>query len=177
MLSIKFINWVLIEYEKISINELQHFSTEFDASESVKKAIANVSNKSFFDAIFSLSLMVNSPKIEDLKEESKNLANQYPLQHLISGVAVNQDGKVVARQASMFSSDPKEVEEAMRQNMLKNAEFHRLFITQAFIEPARHQILLEHNALLSDFIPIVQDNLFVPEGREYIYALGLLKGC
>jgi hypothetical protein len=170
------IHRMLLDYEQKSLNEMQHFSTEFDASESVKEAVEKVSGKDFFDAIFALSLMVKSPKIKDLEIEVKKHANQYPLQHLMSGVAVNHSGKVIARQASMFSSDPKEVEEAARQNMLKHAEFHRLFITQAFIEPARHQIFLEHNAQLSDFMPIVHNNLFVPEGRENIYAQGLLKG-
>jgi len=170
------IHRLLLDSEQQSINEMQHFSTEFDASESVKKAVEKVSGKKFFDAIFALSLMVQSPRINDLESEVKKLANQYPLQHLMGGVVVNHFGKVIARQASMFSSDPKEVEEAMRQNMLKHAEFHRLFTTQAFIEPARHQIFLEHNAQLSDFMPIVHNNLFVPEGRENIYAQGLLKG-
>lgn len=170
------IHRLLLDFEQQSINEMQHFSTEFDASESVKKAVEKVSSKNFFDAIFALSLMVQSPKISDLESEAKKLANQYPLSHLMGGVAVNHLGKVTARQASMFSSDPKEVEEAMRQKMLKNAEFHRYCTTQAFIEPARHQIFLEHNAQLSDFLPIVHNNLFVPEGRENIYAQGLLKG-
>lgn len=166
----------LLAYEKLSVDEMQHYSTEFDASEAAKKAIEMVSGKSFFDALFALSLMVQSPKIDDLKKEVEKSANQFPLHHLMGGVAVNQYGKVVARQVSIFSSDPKEVEEAMRQKMLTNAEYHRLYTTQAFIEPARHQILIEHNAQLSDFMPIVYNNLFVPEGREYIFAQGLLKG-
>lgn len=170
------IHRLLLGYEQQSINEMQHFSTKFDASESVKKAVENVSGKNFFDAIFALSLMVQSPKISDLESEVKKNANQFPLSHLMGGVAVNHLGKVTARQTSMFSNDPKEVEEAMRQKMLQNAEFHRYYATQALIEPARHQIFIEHNAQLSDFMPIVHNNLFVPEGREYIYAQGLLKG-
>jgi hypothetical protein len=60
--------------------------------------------------------------------------------------------------------------------MLRHAEFHRLFKTQSIIEPARHQIILEHNPQLSDLIPIVYDNAFVPENREMIFAKGLLHG-
>jgi hypothetical protein len=170
------IHRTLLDYEQQSINEMQHFSSEFDASVSVKRAVEKVSGKDFFDAIFALSLMVQSPKIKNLESEVKKLANQYPLQHLMGGVAVNHFGRVIARQASMFSSDPNEVEEATRQNMLKHAEFHRLFTTQAIIEPARHQIILEHNAQLNNIMPIVHNNLFVPENRENIYAQGLLKG-
>ncbi len=155
---------------------MQSFSTEFDVSESVKNTINNVAGKIFFDALFSLSLMVQPPKIDNLEKEVKKLANQYPLQHIVSGVAVNHMGKVIGRQASMLSNDPKEVEEATRQNMLKHAEFHRLVITQSVVEPARHQIILEHNPQLSDFLPVVYNNPFVPEGRELIYAQGLLNG-
>jgi len=170
------IHRILLDFEEKSISEMQHFSTEFDASESVKMAIDRVSGKKFLDAIFELSLMVKSPKIKDLESEVKKSANQFPLQHLMSGVAVNHLGKVTARQASMFSGESNEVEEAIRQNMLKHAGFHRLFTTQAFIEPARHQIFLEHNAQIDNFMPFVQNNFFVPEGRESIFAQGLLKG-
>lgn len=85
-------------------------------------------------------------------------------------------GKVIGQQASIFSNDPNEVDEAIRQNMLRHAEFHRLFIVQSIIEPARHQIILEHNPQLSDLMPIVSDNQFVPENREMIYAKGLFHG-
>lgn len=166
----------LLKYEQESVNEMQQYSTEFDASESVRNTIENVSGKSLYDAIFALSLMVQSAKVDKLRKEVKRLANQYPLQHIFSGVAVNQMGKVIGRQASMLSSDPTEVEEATRQNMFKHAEFHRLVITQSVIEPARHQIFLEHNPQLSDLIPIVCNNPFVPENRELIFAQGLLNG-
>jgi len=166
----------LLEYERKSIDEMQKFSTKIDVSESVKNTINNVSGKSLCDALFALSMMVQSPKVENLKKEVKKLANKYPLQHIVSGVAVNHIGKVVGRQASMFSGDSKEVEEAIRQNMLKHAEFHRLLTTQSVIEPARHQIILEHNPQLSDFTPIVYNNPFVPENRELIFAQGLLNG-
>lgn len=166
----------LLDYEKQSIDEMQQYSTKFDVSESVKNTISNVSGKNFFDAIFALSLMVQSPKVENLRKEVTKLANQYPLQHIMGGVAVNHMGKVIGRQASILSNDPEEVEEATRQNMLRHAEFHWLFTTQAVIEPARHQIILEHNSQLSNFMPVVHNNPFVPENREHIYAQGLLKG-
>jgi hypothetical protein len=166
----------LLEYQQESIKEMQRFSTEFDATELIRRTIENISGKSFHDALFSLCLMVNSPKINNLEKEMKENANKYPLQHLVSAVTINKMGKVIGRQASIFSNDPKEVEEATRQNMLRHAEFHRLIITQSIIEPARHQITIEHNPQLSNLIPIVYDNPFVPENREMIFAKGLLHG-
>jgi len=166
----------LLEYQQESIKEMQQVSSEFDATESVRRTIKNVSGKSFHDALFSLCLMIHSPKIDKLKKEVSKNANKYPLQHLFPAVTINRMGKVIGRQASIFSNDPKEVEEATRQNMLINADFHRLCITQSIIEPARHHIILEHNPQLSDLMPIVNDNQFVPENREMIFAKGLLNG-
>lgn len=166
----------LIAYEQESIKEMQRFSTEFDVTECVRKTINNLTGKNLFDSLFSLSLMVQSPKIDNIKKEVIESANKYPMQHLVSAVVVNNMGKVIGRQASMFSSDPKEVEEATRQNMLRHADFHRLFMTQSVIEPARHHIILEHNPQLSDLTPIIYNNPFIPENREMIFAKGLLNG-
>lgn len=83
----------LIEYQQASINEMQEISNEFDVTESVKKTIKNITGKSFFDAIFNLSLMVNSPDVKNLKRQVKENANKYPLQHLASGVIVKSNGK------------------------------------------------------------------------------------
>ncbi|MHB9075086.1 MAG: DUF4209 domain-containing protein [Desulfobaccales bacterium] len=166
----------LVKYQKKSMKEMQEISNEFDVTESVRKAIENVRGKSFYDAIFSLCLMFYSPKVEDLKRQVKENAEKFPLQHLASGIIVNQMGKVIGQQANIFSGDPKEVEEATRQNMLRHAEFHRLFITQSIIEPARHHIILEHSPQLSDLMPIVYDNQLIPQNREKIFATGLLNG-
>lgn len=166
----------LIEYERESVNEMQRFSTDIDVTESVKNTIRNISDKSLLDALFALSLMVNSPNVDNLRKEVKELANKYVFQYIVSGVAVNKDGKVTARKASMFSNDPSEVEESIKQNMHQHAEFHRLIVAQSVIEPARHRINLDHNAILSDFMNIVNDNPFVPVGREHLFAQGLLSG-
>jgi hypothetical protein len=47
---------------------------------------------------------------------------------------------------------------------------------QAYITPAIYQINLEHSVSIKDLLPIVSHNLFIPPGREYLFAKGLYAG-
>jgi hypothetical protein len=167
----------MLEYQKISINELKHIPTDIDLTEVVNNSIARVKGKTFYDALFEFALMVRSPEVSNLRKEVQKLAKEYIGRHLVPVVAINEKGKVVGSSAdSIFSNDPNEVEAAMRANMFKRAEFHHAIDTQGIIEPVRCQINLEHNVRVSDFIPIVSNNPLIPEEREQIYAQGLHAG-
>jgi len=90
---------------------------------------------------------------------------------------MNEMGKVVARQpGSVLSSDPNEAEAATRFEMNRNAAHYQAFHAQAFIEPARDQINLEHSVRVNDLLPIVSHSSFVPPEREYLFAKGLYAG-
>jgi hypothetical protein len=154
---------------------MQQISTKVNLSESVSRSIARVSDKSLVDALTELVLMVPSPDPNDLEKQAKEAADKFPLQHLFEGVVVNEKGKVVARRPSMLSNGP-EAEEALRSQMNEFANHHQFIFTNGVIEPARQQILLEHNVQITDLLPVVSDNPFVPSGREYIFAQGLLAG-
>ncbi len=167
----------LFEYQEKTLSEMNSYSSPaIDISESVKKSIDRVRGKTVHDALFELALMVPSPDIKELRKEVKESASKYPLQHLFPSVKVNEKGKVTARASSMLSSDPSEVEHAFRESMLSNLEVRHQIYAQSVIEPVRKQISLEHNVRVQDFYPIVSNNPFVPQGREYLYALGFKSG-
>lgn len=167
----------LLEYQKKSLNEMGSFSVEGqDLSDIIKDSINKVKGKAIYDAIFELVLMVPSPGVQKLREEVKEQAEKYPLQHLVSAVVVNDEGKVIGRHSNMMSDDPEEVERANREHMFKQAAFHYHIYTHSLIEPVRHHINREHNVRVQDFMRIVSNNPFVPKGREYLYAQGLKAG-
>ena len=167
----------LLEYQEISTNELKPISTEIDLTEAVKRAIARIKDKTFYDALFEFVLMGESPEVSNLRKQVQALAKEYPIRHLLPVVEVDEKGKVVGSSSNnLFSNDPKEAEAAMRANMFKQADIHHAIHTQGIIEPVRCQINLEHNVRVSDFIPIVSNNPLIPEGREHIYAQGLHAG-
>lgn len=160
---------ILLEYQEESTEEFMCFSEEIDISNQVEQAKAQVRGKEFNDAIFTLALLGASPKISYLRQqvkETRGLSSFFP------AVMVNEVGKVTARQPSNFD----EAETAIRFEIYRSAIFYQRLHAQAYIEPARYQINLEHNVRIQDFISIISYSPFVPPNREYLFAKGLYAG-
>ncbi len=60
--------------------------------------------------------------------------------------------------------------------MYKRSIVYQRSIATTIIEPARKQINLEHSVQLKDFLPIVENNPFVPPERVHLFAKGLYAG-
>jgi hypothetical protein len=171
------VHTLLLQYQEESRKELVASSHEVDISELVEQARENVRGKNFQDALFALALLSTPTNVSHLRQQVQNQAREFVLSHLFPTVMMNERGKVVARQpGSVLSSDPNEAEAATRFEMNKNAAFYQAFHAQAFIEPARDQINLEHSVRVKDLLPIVSDSPFVPPEREYLFAKGLYAG-
>lgn len=171
------IHKLLIQYQEESLKELVVISGEVDISNEVEKARAHVKGKNFQDALFALALLGAPPKVSYLWQEVYEMAHEYLGLHLVPKVKMNEMGKVVVRQPALLSSNnPDEAEVATRSEMYKNAAYYQSHHAQAFIEPARVQINLEHAVQLNDLLPIVSDSPFVPPEREYLFAKGLYAG-
>ena len=168
----------LLQYQEKSTEEMEttYFHSEADPGDLVKDLINKVKGKPLREALFEFVFMVGSPRVNELREQVKEEAKKNPIHHLVSAVTVNEKGKQIMRSVSMFSEDENEREIAIRQNMFKQSFFHHNLYTQCVIEPVRRQIKLDHNVRLHEFLQIVSNNPFVPEGREYLYAQGLKAG-
>ncbi|MCX5890566.1 MAG: DUF4209 domain-containing protein [Deltaproteobacteria bacterium] len=167
---------ILLYYQEKSMGEMKVISTKVDIGDFIKESTDKIKGKTLQEALIAFALIVRPPRIEELREQVKESANNHPIQHLVTSFSVNDKGKVVAKRSGMFSTDKNEVEASIRENMFRHASFYHSIDTQGIIEPIRNQINLEHNVRLDDFIDIVSNNPFVPRGREYIYAQGLQAG-
>ena len=165
----------LLEYQQKSSNELITISSEFNISEEVELARSQVKGKEFPEAILALAVLATPPKVSELQkmvEENVVLSRFFPI------VKMNEMGKVVARRNS------NDEEKVIRYEMHVEAIGYQKIFAQAFIEPARKQIISEHTIQKSedykikesDLLPLVSNNLFVPSGREYLFAKGLYAG-
>ncbi|MEH1837816.1 MAG: DUF4209 domain-containing protein [Nostoc sp.] len=160
---------LLPEYQKQSLNELITVSSQFNISAEVELARTYVKGKKFQDAIFALVLLGIPPKVSYLQQS----VEKTPLLFQFMPITImNEMSKVVARQ----SSNSDEAEKAIRFEMYRNAVLYHKLYAQAYIEPARDQINLEHSVEVKDLFPFVSNNLFVPPGREYQFAKGLYAG-
>ncbi|MBD2663773.1 hypothetical protein B6N60_01336 [Richelia sinica FACHB-800] len=172
------IHKLLLEYQQQSSNELITIYSEFNISEEIELAISQVKGKKFSEAILALALLGSPQKVLDLRQmaEKNSLLSQF------MPVEIKNDmGKIVARQPI----EPDKAEEAVIFDMYRIANNAHRCHAQAFIEPARKQIVLENITGKSkeedkitekDLLELVINNPFVPEGREYLFAKGLYAG-
>ncbi|WP_170943250.1 DUF4209 domain-containing protein [Methanosarcina spelaei] len=169
---------LLLEYQSKSTSQMTQIPL---FNYSIPIAIINqarefVMEKATQDAVFALASIVSSPKISKLRDDVEKVVNENPLSDIILGTLVNEAGKQIYKKKSMHSEKPDDKEKATEDEMFKHAKFYHLNFVVGIIEPARQQIIQEHKVQIEDLLPIVSSNLFVPAGRELIYAYGLHAG-
>jgi len=162
----------LLEYERQSLGEMQHFSADFDHTSLAEMAREHVKGRKYPEVLFVLSLMGVPSKKSEVRKRTVELVSEAPLQFLIGAKKLGQDGKVIAQRPSVLTNEREALEAAMFETLIFNQNFHVL----TTIEPARLQIDLEHSIGVRDLLQIVSDNPFVPPGREWIFARGLHAG-
>ena len=174
----------LLEYQQKSSNELITISAEFNISDEAELAISKVKDKEFLEALLALAFLATPPKVSCLKDQVQQMSRDSVVSDLFPPAKVNSMMKVTALSASILSSDPNQVKEAIKFKMYKEAAKYQESYAQALIEPARYQIISEHIIQKSeenkiketDLLPLVLNNPFVPPGREYLFAKGLYAG-
>lgn len=165
----------LLEYQARTRDEMAAFTHEMDLSKPAEQAREHVKGKPFGEAILALISGCSPPNKAYLRQQAEETSKD-SLWALVERGIVDERGKVVARKPSTFSDDPEEVERVLRAEMLSQANDYRQTYAIAFVHPALRQINLEHDVRTRDMLTLLADNPFVPEGRERIYARGLLAG-
>lgn len=169
---------LLLDTQQESLKEFISISSrEIDIKSFIEQARTHVRGKEFKDALFSLALSLHPIQVSRLRQEVQQIARDSVVSQLFPIEIVNEMGKVVAQQpGSILSSDPNEAENATRFEMYRHAAQYQSIYAQAWIEPAREQINLEHSVRVKDLLSIVSHSPFVPPGREYLFAKGLYAG-
>ncbi len=168
---------LLLQHQEETRNEMITSSHEMDISELVEEARNHVRGKDFREVLFALSLLGAPTNVSQLRQQVQQQAREFVFSHLIPIVMVNEMGKVVDRQSgSVLSRNPEEAEAATHFWMCRNAIYHQNLQAQAYVEPARYQINLEHCVRLNDILSIISHSPFIPPEREYLFAKGLYAG-
>jgi hypothetical protein len=168
---------LLLRYQEETRNEMITSSHKMDISELVEEARNHVRSKDFQDALFALALLVSPTDVSQLRQQVQNQSREFVASQLFPIVIMNQMGKVTARQpGSTLSNNPEEAEATIHFEMCRNAIYYQELQAQAYIEPARYQINLEHGTRIDDILLIVSHSPFIPPEREYLFAKGLHAG-
>jgi hypothetical protein len=165
----------LLRYQKRSAEQFKSDTLSIDVTKVAREAIERVQSKSLPEALFALALLASSPNVEELRDRVQDFSKKYGLPYLFPTRHLSEDGRVVARRASLYG-DTEDAEQAMRAEMFKEARDDQGLIAYAVVRPALAQIHRDHRVRLSDVLALVQYSPFVPPGREYLFARGLHAG-
>jgi hypothetical protein len=167
---------LLLEWQAKATDELGVVSGTVDLTRLVQTALDAVSGKPFRDAVFALVLIHSPPPPVEIKKQVEQIAQDTPLQFLISSTLLGSDGKVLARRPGMLLGSGEEIRAALTAEMYRHASMQRHIVVVGGVDPARRRIAAEHRPTAHDLLPIVSQNPFVPPGREALFCEGLLAG-
>lgn len=173
---IKELHQILLSLQKESMSEMIPIRQEgIDISDSILTTVTLVEGKSFTEKLSILSTYSSSPTFDILRAKANKSNEKNLLDKVLPDVMLSETGKVTGKQP--ISENPKDKETFLRNSMYQEAKNFQLSIAATFIDPIRMQILLEHSDInIGSILPLVQDNPFIPKGREEIYAKGLYAG-
>ena len=162
----------MIAYQKQSMSQMVSIAIAEpdDFCEEMQQAARElVKGKALCDALYSLAFRCRLIRTcEDLQTEAEAEMHSYKFSNLIPTTFVDEEGKTKA-----ISGDG---EDDLKNTMFKIAKFYQRWYGLNFIIPACHQICSEHEVALEDLSFVVQENPFIPKGRETLYERGLKAG-
>ena len=168
---------LLLQYQEETRNEMITNSHKADISELVEEVRNHIRGKDFQDALFALALIGDPTNVSQLRQQVQRQAREFVASQLFPFIMINEMGKVVARQpGSALSNNPEEAEATIHFEMCRNAIYYQNLQAQAYIEPARYQINLEHGVRIDDILSLVSHSPFIPPEREYLFSKGLHAG-
>ncbi|MGZ5436798.1 MAG: DUF4209 domain-containing protein, partial [Pyrinomonadaceae bacterium] len=159
----------LLEYQEKSVSELRSISSSIDITEMVSQAIAHVKEKPVLDALLNLSTILRPSSVDELRSQAEENKKKYLFKTFFPNVYLNALGRVIALQ-------PVDAEESLIADMCSLANQFQSIRVQAIIEPARRQVVSEHNISVRDLTIMLSNHRLVPSGRETLVARGLYAG-
>jgi hypothetical protein len=167
----------LTEIQSKSLTEMKTVSTEVDISKMVESAREHVKSTDFRDAIFKFVMGKPLSDLKEIREAVIKAANDFPLTHLFPVSIIDNQGRVKMTRGSFLDLQGADFEKGLEAEMFHHvAQYYWPFRVSGFIEPARFQILNDHNPIFRDLFFLVQNHPFVPQGHEEIFLRGIHAG-
>jgi hypothetical protein len=162
----------MLSYQQQSMSQVSFIPMENEKFHSETQDYAKnlVRGKTLKEALYSLVFTYTdlAMSFEQLKLKAEQSRQSSYLGNYIPVVLLDHEGKTKA-----ISGDGDTIiKDRMAEIVRLNADWYGY----NFVAPACEQICSEHQVELDDLKFIVNDNLFIPQRREHLYARGLLAG-
>jgi hypothetical protein len=162
----------MLDYQKRAVDTMPFIPIEVDMNDSEMQEIAKnlVKEKSLKDSLYLLTFYPKNliKTVEELCQEAEDYKKSGGIRSFIPTVLFDHEGKTKAI--------GKTGDEGLEDRMFEIARHSQSWYGYNFIAPACEQICSEHNVKIEDLAFIVENNSFIPSGREHLYARGLLAG-
>jgi hypothetical protein len=166
---------LMSEYQRQGLAEMETITYPVGVGIDPSQAAKHVAGKAFEEAILRLTRIV-PPMEEEQFHKAVLMRCKDPLFAFTSQDLIDWDGRIIAKRGNFIADDPKIREFATRAEMFRIAVEAQKDIVAGYVEPARLQLLSEHNLSLQDFYRVLVDSPFIPPGREYFFVRGLYEG-
>ena len=114
---------------------------------------------------------------KEIRESVEKQSEKFVFMRLYPSVAKSSTGRVEDQSPSMSATDEARREESLQDAMIIQCKMVYWDVAIKWsIDPARRQILADHEARLNDLAFLVIDNPFVPPGHEGIFMEGIHAG-
>lgn len=174
-----------LDLQRLALSEMKAVEIGYDniagihdaEAKAAKRSQSLVRGLSFEEALRRFAFITRPTVVDELRTQVEENSKKFISTQLFGTVAVDLAGKVTDT-APPASGDSGDVyEEAIRKQMYQNAaRINWPMCTIWQIEPARLTIIDEHPVRLLDLSSLVNNNPFIPEEHEGIYARGIQAG-
>ena len=131
--------------------------------------VALVSGKGVCDTLLSLALAPAVPSKSGVRALAESECNLDPLARALAAGRASSTG--TSADTGVIDAD----EDLLNRMYSVGQRMHAAHAHQ-YVEPIRNRILLEHRVTTDDLLAVVMHSPFVPNGREMLFARGLLAG-
>ena len=160
-----------------SLQEMGVFSSEpVDISELVQNAREAVRGKPPLEALLALANIYRGAKVEKIREFSREMMAQHPMQALFAATHMSTDGRVIAKRPGVDFGSADAEESALWAETVKHYIMELGIVVQGDIWPALELVRLEHRIRERDFVMLARQSPIIPTGREQLVGKALYAG-
>lgn len=147
-----------------------------DISELIQHASETVRGKPLLEALRSLANIYSGTEVEEIREFSREMLAQHPLQALFAATHLSSDGRVIAKRPGVDLGSAGDDENALWAEMIQYYARNLGLVVQGLIWPALEIVRLDHRIREQEFVILARQSPSVPIGREQLVGKALYAG-
>lgn len=166
----------ILKEQELSMSETTTQSFQVDISGVIKSIVGLFKEKPKAEVLNGLALIADWPAKGELRNRAVDTINESVWSQIVPTVFTTAAGKHLAEKPGGVFQNEDEQELTLKAQMMQELQWHRGLIVDGGIKPALQVINGEHFITRDDLIFLVEDNPFVPPGKEGIFLRGLHAG-